>query len=206
MRQGVGEAYRDSKIAPPVGQQKRKNAWSSKNAGKWVYVQGLPVDTKEEEVAAHFAKVGVLALDPLTQRPRIKMYRDEGGNLKGDASICYAMEGSVALALQVLDGSQLRVGVYLQVSRAKFEVKGGSFDASKRLRVGQARVKTAHRAVRQALSWNDEDDSGVGFKGLKIVIIENMFDPVDFEEHDKFGLDLERDLVEEVRIFCLMCV
>jgi hypothetical protein len=40
----------------------------------------------------------------------IHCYRDEAGVAKGDASVCYAKEESVDLALQVLDGSQLRVG------------------------------------------------------------------------------------------------
>ncbi len=77
----------------------------------------------------------------MTLKPRVKIYRDENGQPKGDASICYAKNASVGLALQVitriiissqslscwphrsyrdlfskvLDGSQLRVNVMLKV-------------------------------------------------------------------------------------------
>lgn len=41
------------------------------------YIQGLPMDVTVDEVVAHFAKCGVIAPDPVTQQPRVKLYTDE---------------------------------------------------------------------------------------------------------------------------------
>ncbi|CAM9599906.1 unnamed protein product [Phaeothamnion confervicola] len=89
-----------------------------------------------------------------------------------------------------------------QVSRAVFEQKGGAFDPSKRLRLNDARVRVAKAAQQQALSWNDEGDSGVAPRkkggALRIVALENMFDPKDFVAGgDAFGEGLESDLRQE---------
>jgi hypothetical protein len=44
----------------------------------------------------------------LSGNKKIKLYRDESGNLKGDGRCCYLKVASVPLALQVLDGTPLR--------------------------------------------------------------------------------------------------
>ena len=45
-----------------------------------------------------------------TGQPKIKVYRDSYGNPKGDALVTYYRPESVALALQLLDGAELRLG------------------------------------------------------------------------------------------------
>lgn len=42
------------------------------------------------------------------QNKRIKMYKDEHGNFKGDALVMYFKPESVNLAVQLLDDSQFR--------------------------------------------------------------------------------------------------
>jgi hypothetical protein len=157
--------------------KKKGSKWSEKAASthSWVYVEGLPPDATEKEVAEHFAKCGVIAIDPNSQQRRIKLYgrthcaraggprtrmlpsframglcvwlrirrfgfryKDAAsGMAKGDASICYAKADSVALALQVLDGSCLRSsGGGLRVTKAAFAVKGDAYDPTKRAKVG----------------------------------------------------------------------
>lgn len=94
------------------GQQKRK-AKSSKKKPKdnpWVYVTGLPTDITFSELHDTFKKCGILKRDIMTNEPRIKIYKDESGNPKGDASICYLQEASVGLALDILDDSEIRPG------------------------------------------------------------------------------------------------
>eukprot|EP00953_Heterococcus_sp_UTEX-ZZ885_P010033 5866-Heterococcus_DN1.PRE.7 len=181
--------------------KKKKTAWSAQGSGKWVYIKGVPSDCTDDELRDHMSKAGVIATDPVSQAPRLKLYRDEAGVAKGDASVCYAKEESVDLALQVLDGSQLRVGVFLEVTKAVFEQKGDKLDGARRLKVTDARVKVARAAAQQALSWNESDDSGVTSAkgGLKIVVIENMFEPADFENPDDptFGEDLHNDIAAE---------
>ncbi len=69
-------------------------------------------------------------------------------------------------------------------------------DPKKQLQVGEARLKTARRAAKQALSWNDEDDTGLT-KGLKIVILENVFDPSEIQKDKGFVHELQTDISEE---------
>eukprot|EP00611_Tribonema_gayanum_P022549 TRINITY_DN4544_c0_g1_i1.p1 TRINITY_DN4544_c0_g1~~TRINITY_DN4544_c0_g1_i1.p1 ORF type:complete len:382 (-),score=116.36 TRINITY_DN4544_c0_g1_i1:154-1299(-) len=187
----------DAEPKPKKARKKKKNTWSAEGSGRWVYIQGLPADITEEEMRDHFAKAGVIATDPISQAPRIKIYRDDTGGCKGDGSVCYVMEESVELALHVLDGSQIRAGVFLSVSKAVFQQKEGKADTVRKLKVTDARVKVARAAAKQALSWNESDDIGVAKGGLKIVVIENMFDPSDFVEDPDFGEDLQADIALE---------
>lgn len=112
--------------------KKKKPKFKAKNAKCWVYVTGLPHDTDEEEVANFFSKVGLLDIDPESQKPKIKLYRYKrgdtinlerenmagekvtmpvpvrSGTVKGDASICFARAESVELAIQLLDDTPFR--------------------------------------------------------------------------------------------------
>ena len=42
-------------------------------------------------------------------------------------------------------------------------------------------IQVARAATEQALSWAENDDTGATKGGLKIVVVENMFQPSDFE-------------------------
>lgn len=42
-------------------------------------------------------------------------------------------------------------------------------------------AQVARAAAEQALSWAESDDTGAAKGGLKIVVVENMFQPSDFE-------------------------
>mmetsp|Transcript_4801 Transcript_4801/g.11287 ORF Transcript_4801/g.11287 Transcript_4801/m.11287 type:complete len:485 (-) Transcript_4801:206-1660(-) len=188
--------------------KKKKDGWNEKaaTAHSWVYVEGLPPDATVEEVAAHFAKCGVLAVDPVTQEPRVKLYRDRvTGELKGDASICYAKQGSVPLACQVLDGGRLRADSCLSVKRAEFNLKGGQFDPSKKQKVSGSQIKMAKLAASQALSWGEADDAGLDSKAaavLKIVVLAGLFDPLELEQNPDAEANLLKDLVAELEAEC----
>lgn len=82
-----------------------------------IYVTGLPDDTTIDELFEHFSKVGVIMDDMFTGGPRIKLYENEDGTLKGDALVVYLCEPSVQLAIDILDESQLRLGVTIRVQR-----------------------------------------------------------------------------------------
>ncbi|CAM9457457.1 unnamed protein product [Scytosiphon promiscuus] len=194
----VGGSEAAQKKAKKKNKKKKRGLqWNKKANNLWVYTQGLPVDVTMEEVREHFNKCGIIATDPLTQQPKIKIYKDEEGNPKGDGSVCYVKPESVEMAINVLHEGQLRPGVTIEVSKAVFEQKGQSFDNSKRLKVNDARVKVARAAAEQALSWAESDDTGAAKGGLKIVVVENMFQPSDFEKNEAFGEELEADLLAE---------
>lgn len=54
-----------------------------------VYVSGLPEDVTEDEFKDFMTKVGVLAFDPVSRKPKIKLYTNADGTYKGDGRCCY---------------------------------------------------------------------------------------------------------------------
>ncbi|KAF0038546.1 hypothetical protein F2P81_009030 [Scophthalmus maximus] len=95
-----------------------------------VYVSGLPPDISTEEFAELMSKCGIVMRDPITEEYKVKLYKDKDGNLKGDGLCCYLKRESVALAMRLIDESEVR-GYRLHVEVARFELKG-QYDASKK--------------------------------------------------------------------------
>ena len=105
--------------------------------------------------------------------PKIKLYKDEEGNLKGDCSICYNAKESVEMAVSYLDEGYIRPTHKIRVTKAEFEAKddttatastssantkpsssssGPSTSAappSKRYKISSAQVKVAKSAMNQ---------------------------------------------------------
>jgi HIV Tat-specific factor 1 len=136
---------------------------------------------------------------------------DASGNPKGDCSICYNAESSVDMALEVLDGGYLRPSSKaLSVTRAEFQKRAAptgeeaSQPQKKKQALTQAQIKVSQNAMAQALAWNEDDDVGVSkSKALKIVVIENIFDPREIDAEYKgndtaFFEELEKDVAMEV--------
>lgn len=82
--------------------------------------------------------MGLIALSPYDQQPKIKIYREQpppgAGAVdpntlpcKGDCLICYNAEESVKLALDVLSGGYIRPNSQVTVTRADF-TPGGNGD------------------------------------------------------------------------------
>ncbi|KAL7429368.1 hypothetical protein ACHAXM_001661 [Skeletonema potamos] len=192
--------------------KRKKPKFSAKSARNWIYVTGLPPDTTEEELSKYFSKVGIIDIDPESLKPKIKLYRhkqrqqrerrlgeeeeeDEEGELKGDASICYARPESVELALQILDENLFRDGAILSVQRAKFEQHGSTFDTDKsgggggggkRRIISESKRRVARLAAIQAVGWDESENGRIagGLKGLRIIVLMNMFDPRELEDDD----------------------
>ena len=66
----------------------------------------------------------MIAISPVDQQIRIKIYKDENGLCKGDASLCYNAETSVAMAIDYLSGGYIRPSHQITVSKAEFKNKG----------------------------------------------------------------------------------
>jgi len=183
--------------------KRKKPKFSAKNAKCWIYLQGLPHDTNEEELCKFCSKVGIIELDPETQRPKIKLYRDKASRkLKGDASICYARPESVELALQLLDEAPYRpdksvTDYKISVSRAKFEQHGDKYEKKQ---VSNAKRKVAKLAALQAIGWDEGDNGRItgGRKGLRIIVLKHMF-TLDELKHNEDALlqKLEHEIRQE---------
>lgn len=86
---------------------KTPNQSGPKNTAVWV--SNLPPDTTPEQLADVFSKAGVLLIGD-DGKPRIKLYYDESGKFKGEALVMYFKEGSVDLAITLLDDTELEFG------------------------------------------------------------------------------------------------
>lgn len=54
-----------------------------------VYVSGLPLDITDEEFKELMNKCGMIMFDPQLKALKLKLYRDENGEPKGDGRCCY---------------------------------------------------------------------------------------------------------------------
>lgn len=114
-------------------ENKKRTNVTTKNTA--IYVSGLPVDTTIDELVAHFSKCGIIMDEILTGKPRIKLYYDEEGKMKGDALIVYLREESVTLALNILDESEIRPGQRIKIQEASFNRDNEQIEPAKRTKV-----------------------------------------------------------------------
>ncbi|CAN9501403.1 unnamed protein product [Ophioblennius macclurei] len=182
----------------PVKEAKQKGEKRKAEAGWFdvddnkntnVYVSGLPPDISTEEFAELMSKCGIVMRDPITEEFKVKLYKDKEGNLKGDGLCCYLKKESVALALRLIDESEVR-GYKLHVEAARFELKG-QYDASKKKKKNKDYKKRLQQQQKQ-LDWRPEKQGDARKRHEKVVIIRNMFHPSDFEE-DPLVLNEYRD-------------
>lgn len=154
-----------------------------------VYVSGLPPDIGTDEFVELMSKCGIVMRDPISEEYKVKLYKDKDGNLKGDGLCCYLKKESVALAMRLIDESEVR-GYKLHVEAARFELKG-QYDASKKKKKSKDYKKRLQQQQKQ-LDWRPEKQGDVRKRHEKVVIIRNMFHPSDFEE-DPLVLNEYRD-------------
>ncbi|CCG81546.1 putative Nuclear mRNA splicing factor-associated protein [Taphrina deformans PYCC 5710] len=200
---GVDQVDGDAPTTKSKAAKKEKPATKVRHTA--VYVQNLAEDTTPDELASLFSKCGILAEDPITGLPRIKMYKDKVGKLKGDALVIYFREESVSLAVTMLDDTSLRGDSrMLKVSKATFEHKGNKGDDPPPRQVKDEAVKKkgANRAgkLRSKLAdWSDEDEKEIPqtTKFDKVVILKGMFSLHELESDPTLLLDLKEDVRDE---------
>lgn len=184
--------------------RKRKKK-TKKGPNTWIYVNGLPNDMTEDEMKAHFSKVGLIAINPLDQQARIRLYREEDGTCKGDATIQYNAPESVQLAIDILHDGYIRPNFKISVTIADFSSHNQHFTSKSAKIITAAQRKVAQSAMKQALTWNEDDDIGISkAKGLKIVVLEKLFHPDDANTNSNsitFWNELEDDIASECSKF-----
>mmetsp|Transcript_14834 Transcript_14834/g.22228 ORF Transcript_14834/g.22228 Transcript_14834/m.22228 type:complete len:624 (+) Transcript_14834:96-1967(+) len=138
------------------------------------------------------------------------------GMLKGDASVCYANKTSVDLCLQLLDDSHFRTvdasGKFISnperisVQRAKFEMHGEAFKG--RRKVSSVKRKIARLAKLQAVGWDAGENGRItgGLKGLRIIVLQSVFDALVLRgigeaKEDLFLKGVEKEIFEKCAEF-----
>jgi HIV Tat-specific factor 1 len=97
-----------------------------------------------------FSKAGVLLLGD-NNKPRVKMYYNDSGKFKGEALIMYFKEGSVDLAITLLDDTELELGGGF----GNMRVKVAEYDKS----AGNAKgEKKKEESVRKVVEGDDKGE------------------------------------------------
>lgn len=162
-----------------------------------VYVSGLPPDISLEEFADFMSKCGIIMPSPHTGQPKVKLYKDNGGNLKGDGLCCYLKKESVELALQLLDDTIIRGGYRVHLQMAEFHLKG-SFDPSKKPKMLSKKEKSKiQKDQSKLLDWKLARAEKAIKKTDRVIIFKNMFHPQDFVEDAVLITEIRDDLQKE---------
>ena len=131
--------------------------WFDAKKNTSVYIEGLPLDTSVEEVAEVFSKCGVIKVDADTRGPRIKLYKNkETGQPQGDGLVTYLKAPSVQLAIDILDGTSLRLGgkEVMKVAGAKFEQKGDTYITQNNKVSKKRKKQIVEMLEKKALGWS----------------------------------------------------
>ena len=54
-----------------------------------VYISNLPSEFTDEEFKDMMSKYGLIMFDPITHKPKLKLYKNSDGTLKGDGLCCF---------------------------------------------------------------------------------------------------------------------
>lgn len=135
-------------------------------------------------------------MDPVTGGLKIKIYKDEQGDPKGDCRVAYENIESVQMALEMLSDSEIRPGFPVHIELAQFEQKGEAYkprEVKKIDKIEKLRIKAEHE---RQTAWGDEEIHNIG---LKIVVLENFYTYDEMMEAGEEYPELFKELELEIR-------
>lgn len=192
------------KVVMPVEDKKKKKAEAEANKDPtWfdveetkqtkVYVTNLPTSITEESFVEFMSKCGLVEFDVRTKKPKVKVYKGEDGQPKGDGLCSYIKPESVQLALTILDGSVLE-GKTVVVTRAKFQMKGDYDPTLKPKKLTKKQQEKAKKARERMFEWQPDKLKGERGKAEKVVVIRNMFEVEELDTDPGLILDYSNNI------------
>ncbi|CAD6191008.1 unnamed protein product [Caenorhabditis auriculariae] len=168
-----------------------------------VYVSNLPTDITDENFKNFMAKAGVIQLDPRTNKPKVKLYRDAAGELKGDGRCSYVRKESIDLALSLLDGADLN-GKKVKVEEAHFEQKGNFDPTKKKKKLTSAQKKRFMEKQNKAFEWRESSTRIQRPVSDCVVIIKNRFTLQMLMENPILIFTLKEDVAKSCAMYGLV--
>ena len=188
----VKESGRDLDIEVPAKKKKNNDTPSwfevEDNQNKHVYVTNLPSTTTEEQFVELMRKCGVIAQHE-DGRPKVKLYRTEEGEQKGDGLCTYLRVESVDYAQLILDGSEFE-GHVLKVEPAVFEMKG-QYNAALKPKKKKKKKNRAEKLVKWKEPFYDRP------KHERVVIMKNLFTPAELTENPLLSVQVRDQIKSE---------
>jgi HIV Tat-specific factor 1 len=95
--------------------------------------------------------------------------------------------------LTIIDGAEIIKGTKVIVEKAKFEMKGGAYNPKlKPKKLGKKELERAKKRRDKLLAWEPDRLRGERSKRDKVLVIENVFNPVDFDADASLILECSR--------------
>ncbi|SCU97281.1 LAME_0F19152g1_1 [Lachancea meyersii CBS 8951] len=126
-----------------------------------IYISNLPLhDLKDDDLIDEFTKFGIIRKDPISNRPKCKIYVNEDGKLKGDALIVYLKPESVKMAVEFMNGTHLK-GKTLKVEEATFKSDPQKVEASDEgvEEFRKLKLRKLREQEHDLNDWKDDEES-----------------------------------------------
>ena len=117
--------------------------------------------------------------------------------ISGDGLCTYVKVESVQLALTIIDGASIKPGETITVEVAKFELKGEYNAKLKPKKLTKKELEKVKKKQEKLLAWEPDKLRGERSKRDKVVTIENVFDPSQFDEDASLILECSNRLREK---------
>jgi HIV Tat-specific factor 1 len=197
---GVDESIPERPLKRKTRDPKPKEEKKQEIKNTAVYVSGVPEDATIAEMIEVFKRGGLFFTDPTTGLPKIKLYADINGKLKGDALVMYLREESVALACDLIDDTKFRddePGKIL-VQPAEFKTKDPSEIKEAGPTVDKRKKQKAMEKLNRQLLWDEDAQvSAKKDKHSKMVVLKHMFTKKELESSPALILDLKSEVRQE---------
>lgn len=175
----------------------KKNAVSEKKQiSTAIYVSNLPVsEGLQERLAREFSRFGMIAKDQ-DGNDQCKLYKNEKGELKGDALITYARHESVPVAIELMDGYNLEGSIIkVQVATFNNEKKRRNRDIANEGDIihdseKPTKFSKLHAAKTDEDSSNNNEHQERLARTVVITNIVSLIEELDTEELEDIKLDI----------------